>query len=252
MEGNISLREYQMQLLDLLVDFDRFCVNNDVQYSLYAGTLLGAVRYHGFIPWDDDLDVAMNRKNFQKLKKILLDQNDKYQITYKTWVHRFSRKNGDKLSIDLFPFDNKPDNKIKAKIKLFLIMTLQGMIDDKAGKHKKYSFKNNILVKTTALIGKVFPLETKIHWYEKISQIGNKANSARIANYSAAFRYLKIDFPNDMFETTKIFFEGKEFSAVKDPDECLRLAYGDYMTLPKEENRIPEHSFMRKHSEEIF
>lgn len=62
----VSVRELQLELLKILVEIDTFCKKNDIRYSLYAGTLLGAVRHHGFIPWDDDADICMPRDQYEK------------------------------------------------------------------------------------------------------------------------------------------------------------------------------------------
>ena len=69
-----SLEEQKNLLTDILVDFDRVCRKNDIKYSIAYGTLLGAVRHKGFIPWDDDVDVLVTREEYERLRKILNEQ----------------------------------------------------------------------------------------------------------------------------------------------------------------------------------
>lgn len=86
MDDELSLREYQLKLLDLLTEFDQFCKENFIQYSLLGGTAIGAVRHQGFIPWDDDLDVGMDRENFEKIIALLKKSYEKYELIHIHWV----------------------------------------------------------------------------------------------------------------------------------------------------------------------
>ena len=123
-------------LHEILDDFDSFCRSNDIQYSLAYGTVLGAVRHKGFIPWDDDLDVMMTRENYNKFLT-LFKNNEKYtlqkeQIDYPLYFSKL-RKNGTTfienikyrkkwknihqgIYIDIFPLDKVSSNKIEAKM----------------------------------------------------------------------------------------------------------------------------------------
>ena len=77
----ITVRQFQMVLLSMLKDFDKVCKKNHLDYILFSGTVLGAVRHQGFIPWDDDLDVAIHRDQYQKLLTALQkDLPDKYVV----------------------------------------------------------------------------------------------------------------------------------------------------------------------------
>ena len=75
MDREISLREHQLVMLGILKEFAKFCEEHDLSYFLDAGTLLGAVRHHGFIPWDNDLDVCMPRPDFNKFLALLKEKN---------------------------------------------------------------------------------------------------------------------------------------------------------------------------------
>ena len=95
-----------------------------------------------------------------------------------------------------------------------------------------------------ANFGKLFSLETKVRWYDKISKIGNNKTSKFISCNCHLFGYIKILYPNDMFK--KIIqwdFEGKKFPLMEQYDSYMRVTYGDYMKLPSEDKRIPEHKF---------
>ena len=227
------------QLPKLLSEFDELCNKNHIKYSLGFGTLIGAIRHKGFIPWDDDIDIIMDRNNFNKLMK-LIRKSSKYEISRGHWVRMFKRKS-DKFSIDLFPFDNVPDNKIKAKIKLILLKVLQGMIDKKKD-ITRFPLVYRFAIRTTSFFGKLFSLNTKQHWYDRAMVIGNKKRTKKISAYGCSFNYLSVYQPCNLFkEYVKVDFEGEKYSAVKNYDLFLRSYYGDYMAPPDISQQIPSH-----------
>ena len=110
-EGS-RLRNHQKELTELLKVFADICKEHDIQWWLCSGTLLGAARHKGFIPWDDDIDVAMMKKEYRKLRKLMQNWEDKKyflqtmenDIEYKNAFGRFAFREGDKfLSFDVFP-----------------------------------------------------------------------------------------------------------------------------------------------------
>ena len=115
--------QVQKELLELLKEFDHFCITNNIEYSIIGGTLLGAIRHKGFIPWDDDLDVFVDRQNYRKLKRHLpsgilgIDSNPNTSF----WVDKlkFLNKKNEKTApvVDLFVLDNLPNNKYEMEKK---------------------------------------------------------------------------------------------------------------------------------------
>ena len=246
-ENKYGTLEIQQKLLVLLREFDSFCQNEEIKYSVMGGTLLGTIRHKGFIPWDDDLDVLVDRNNYNKLMQAIRNSNKLQVGSYADnalWVDRISlidENRNDKVIMDLFIMDNCPDNAIFAKTKLLLIMLLQGMMK------KNLSLeKGNLVLKAcsfvTYVLGKFFSNALKRKWYKSVSQWGNSQHTCKYKKlYNDQWKGLKLNYPIEIMTEIKRFpFESIEINGLSHFDEYLHMAYGDYMTLPKVEDRVPQ------------
>ncbi len=247
-ENQYGTLNAQKGLLELLKAFHSFCIQNGIFYSLAYGSLLGAIRHQGFIPWDDDLDVFVDRENYNKLVVSLKDNHilsiDRESLDSR-WVDRVRMKtkilNNYSPTLDILVLDNVPDNIIKKRLKLFLVLMLQGMI-----KPRVHLEKGSLIMKissiTTFVLGRFFPLNLKRRWYRRVSQIGNTKPSKLVANYNGEFSDLKRCYPYDMMNhIIDCKFEDTKAYIVEDYDMCLTIEFGDYMTPPKESERRPNH-----------
>lgn len=251
LENRYGTLHAQQGLLDLLKAFHAFCVEKGVRYSLAYGSLLGAIRHGGFIPWDDDLDVFVDRKNYDRLVGLLKDSPSlqvERDSVRSLWVDRVRRKDPSPSgkgayvpTLDLLVLDKLPAQSGTRRIKLFLILMLQGMIKPTLTLSKG-SWLMRICSIVTFLLGRLFPIRLKKKWYRRVSQLGNADDSAVVCNYNGEFSDLKRQYPADMmdhiiehgFEDTKAFI-------VEAYDQCLTTQFGDYMTPPEEGERKPSH-----------
>ena len=239
----------QKGLLTLLKQFHSFCVQNNIVYSLAAGSLLGAIRHNGFIPWDDDLDVYVDRHNYNKIVQLL----SKHQTLFiernsieSLWVDRVrliadNKREGHLPTLDLLVFDPIPANPFKRKFKLFCILCLQGMMKIKLNL-KKGSLFYRIGSLVTYCLGFLFPYGFKKKLYNSISQIGNAKPSNSIANYNGPFETVRKSFPYNMLDKITLhIFEDTHAYIMEDWDAYLTAVFGDYMTPPNEADRRPKH-----------
>ena len=242
--------EIQERLLPLLKRFHSFCLEHDIKYSLDWGSLLGAVRHKGFIPWDDDLDIMMNRANYDKLQRLIKNEKDIYienQNIQTLWISRVrytqnDRKTLYKPTIDIILMDNAPDGKLARKWRIFRVLMLQGML--KVFPNYK---KGNIFVKASTFLtynfGKLFSRETKLRWYDKLAQRSNGKNTRNITSYFEEFSCQGKYYSPDLLDTiVSVPFEDTEAYIVQDYHHCLCVQFGpNYMTPPKESARKPIH-----------
>ena len=246
--GTLQMQQY---MLPILIDIDKFCKENDIEYSLSDGTLLGAVRHKGFIPWDDDIDLSLDRENFNKFitaaeKKL----PDRYEIVYDTWIRRVTRKDNPKKNafppegcIDLFIFDKVPHQKKRESQQVFLLKALQGMLKTKVI-YEGFSVQKKILLFATHAIGKMFPRRLKQKWYDSISQWGNCDQQAdTVARFNGSYRGISCArYPSEIGRSyTTLEFEGKEFKSISEWDKFLTIMYGDSMKIPDTESRKTSH-----------
>ena len=239
----------QQSLLELLKEFHSFCKKNGVKYSLAYGSLLGAIRHNGFIPWDDDLDVFVDRANYNLLiEKMAEDQHlmvDDCSVQ-SLWVDRVRRRvdmedytQGFVPTLDVLVLDTVPANAFARKLKLFRILTLQGMMKPKLSLDKG-SFFLKICSLGTFIIGKLFSNQWKHRRYRSVSQMGTP--SAYVANYNGEYSDLCRIYPVSMMDhLVEHQFEDTQAMIVADYDQCLTTQFGDYMTPPPEQERIPRH-----------
>lgn len=235
--------------------FDVLLSENSITYSLAYGTLLGAIRHNGFIPWDDDCDVMLNRDNFNLIISLFEDNNNEIAVIVGTdkvlcslkrtfWVYRFCvRDNGqDHEMIDLFILDNCPDNKLLRTTKLFLIRLLQGMMKESFN-FSEYSFFYKMCVIVTHIMGLCFSSDMKYKFYERVSQIGNNKQTSYKGVYNDEFRLISLMHNSSLMNSLETHrFEDLMLPIISDYDCFLQTVYGDYMKLPKEEDRVPKHT----------
>ena len=140
-----GVRGRQLELLSMLKEVAAILEENEIKYSLCAGTLLGAVRRDGFIPWDDDVDIMVDRENYAKIIKLFEEKSSDlpFALNRILWLYRIQDKNDKSGSlknptIDVFVIDNCPDNSFVRKFKMLSIMMLQGMMKSD-NDYKKFS-----------------------------------------------------------------------------------------------------------------
>ena len=181
------MTEFQQKIFEMFNWFHKFCVKNDIKYYAIAGTALGAVRHSGFIPWDDDMDIMVDRHNFERILSAFSGCKG-YTLQRDLWVYRIRRETQERASgyqptVDIFVLDNVPESKLKWKCKVLRLKILQGMMKKKP-EYGKYSFVQKLMVATTRCMGLFFTDNFKWKRYNKISQIGNKTPTKHKAMYN--------------------------------------------------------------------
>lgn len=227
----------QLALLKLLKIFHKECIDNNVIYSLSFGTLLGAIRHDGFIPWDDDADVMLSRKEFEKFIDIK-QRNNEYEIERILWIYRIKEKaSSSPATLDLFVVDNVPDNIILRSFKLCALKVLQGMMKGRVD-YAKYPFIYRICLHATYLLGLLFSDTLKYKIYNMISGIGNDKLTKYVGIYNGLFKEIARLYSRDLMDKVMLHqFEDTELYIVSDFDKFLTDVYGDYMKPPSLKNR---------------
>lgn len=245
-----QLRQLQMIELEMLVEVDRICKNNNIKYTIIGGTLLGAVRHGGFIPWDDDADIAMLRPEYEKFCKIVNDELDSERFYFQNmditpgyrWGYAkmrrkntlFLRENQEHMPyeqgvfLDIFPIDGTPNNMILRMVHEFRCYIV------------RKALWSEVALLTATLPHEVFfyrmlnriPLNKLKKMYRKLILKENiNTKVVRTLTFPAPkplHGYLRKWFE----ETQPIEFEGHMFEGIKDYKGWLKYEFGDYMTIP--------------------
>jgi lipopolysaccharide cholinephosphotransferase len=259
----IGIDEVKILQLDILSALDRFCREKGIQYFIIDGTLLGAVRHKGYIPWDDDIDVGLVRSEYNRLmaefpdvledryELLSLEKNDFWDRSYaaiydnKTVVkyeRNCSMATG--LLIDIFPIDEVPSESSK----------WQSCIRSMRLYNRLHSFKSNALPLFTSSPVKwvvlglcklvLLPFSQRRIAIQK-SRFAQSYNGCQSGlGYELAFGVgAKQPFLLKDFESFEEYqFENRKFIGPKNYDSVLTRTYGDYMQLPPEDKRVSHHS----------
>ena len=254
-----GLHEHKQALLVILKEFDRVCKLIGVPYTLFAGSMLGAVRHQGFIPWDDDVDVLMLRKDYERFlseahrfldqEKFFLQKEfsehwplffSKLRLNNTACIEKYHPKDPkihQGVYIDIFPCDNAKGTELGRRAQFLASKVVIAKALDRRGyvtgsKRKK------------AFIGlcKILPL--KLFW--RIAIKGREDSRLVHSFFAAASKYSKNIYPREYIEQTVIAtFEGEGYPISKHYDSLLNILYGDYMQLPPpEERKIKQHAVL--------
>lgn len=258
-----AMDKMKQRCLDILLEIDRVCKFADLKYYIYAGTLLGAVRHGGFIPWDDDIDIVMMREDYDRFPDACeryLD-TEKYELqTIHTdplcsnpWMKLHDRNTAfisgirrdgamEGINIDIFPVDNAPDDDcvLRKRAKYFDRMNLiyQWRF---AQKLKNPGWKMKIFQPLIHLIPPFDEKKFKEKYEKKIKKY-NTLETKRVVYFSNR-KYLKKVIDRSVFaDTVMLPFEGMEFPAPIGWKQVLEGLYGkNYMKLPPEDQRVTVH-----------
>lgn len=247
--------------LKIALEVKRICEKNNIKYFLIAGTLLGAVRHGGFIPWDDDMDIGMLRKDYNLfLRACKRDLGDEFYL--QTWdidseypfsfskirlkgthlVEKFSEKskmqNG--IFIDIFPFDNVPDSKLKSFIqgkKYYICKRLLWIKKGFGDNMKDNGVKQKMRYYLFKIFSCCFTYEFIKNYFYK-NQIKYNYQNTRKVVADGSYSYDKESINREWVSNLELVkFESEEFLSFKDRNEYLRYFYGDYMKYPPKDKR---------------
>lgn len=259
----ITPAEQKQILLSILIKIDELCRKNDIDYYLFAGTLIGAVRHKGFIPWDDDIDIAVPRNDYIRLIQIVNDADVGLHFIYEGNAHDYIYPFGkiydtstliiehdyrkvDNLGIyvDVFPLDEQGQTEEEAR-KVIQRARVLNLLLMESNLKQYHRFSKSILMELPKLM--MYPyakIRGTKHWLKAIDANAQKYNGQNTKFYGCTIdpNYHTF-FQKEWFDkSVDIEFEGRLFSAPAGYDAVLKTNYGDYMRLPPEEKRVSHHN----------
>jgi lipopolysaccharide cholinephosphotransferase len=256
----LDVRETQSLLSSMLAYFDVICREHGIRYSLDYGTLIGAVRHKGFIPWDDDIDVVVPRPDYERLLahsgwassghyKLGIPGKDDYDLPFAKlfdmrWFAQEPQLEGavaEHLWIDIFPLDSIPDDDQAATGLLH-----EWQIDNRRADRVRRDIDSLTPNKAKRIVKHfLFPVYGAIYPYKKT--FARMDARARNLEYGSTRRIANLVWPvyekpswidvRDFDNLVELEFEGRSYSCIPHWDAHLKAIYGDYMTLPTESER---------------
>lgn len=250
------LRKLQMIQLEMLIEVDRICRKCKIKYNIIAGTLLGAIRHGGYIPWDDDADVALLRPEYERFRIACRTELDRTRFVFQDhrntkgyrWGYgKLRRKNTlflrehqehmpymQGVFIDVFPLDGIPNNYFLRSLKNFECFCVRKILWSRVGKIGDKNFWKRQVYK---MLDKI-PEKMVFRYYHIMIRNASKKKSRMV-------RILMFPTPNSEYgyyrnwyeNSVDTVFEGEIFQGIRDYDSYLSFKFGAYMELPPEEKR---------------
>lgn len=263
-----EITEIHNLLLQMLNWYHNFCEKNSLRYYVIGGTMLGAIRHNGFIPWDDDIDVGMPRRDYEKFAKLMShEQHNRYTFetadmkhhgflfpyakiydTKTTFIENIARtryqlKRG--IYLDVFPIDGIGDSEEESKKnyeKISKMLLLLSIIKSSVTKNREW-YKNLAIITIQLLFWGINP-RYLINIINKLCKKHDFDSSSIVGNLVGAWGYREIMKKEYFGEPQEYKFETITVYGVERPDNYLSCLYGDYMKLPPEEKRTSHHSYI--------
>ncbi|MBE6758539.1 MAG: LicD family protein [Ruminococcaceae bacterium] len=259
-----QIHELQQIAMDMLLDISAACRKAGLRFYMAEGSLIGAIRHKGFIPWDDDIDLAMPREDYEKFLQVGQELlGEKYRLQHSTTVENYwspfikvrlitddpkfrqmhiahlTKDNGP--LIDIFPLDNVPKlSSFSQRLNRRKIGLYRGMITRKLGclPHKSLSEK------LAYFLSKFYTVERLHKKLDRLHVKYNSPDNGFMVNWASYYSVEKETFPREAFgEPLYVPFEKYEMPVPQDYDTVLTTIYGDYMTPPPEDKRVIKHHF---------
>jgi len=254
------LKKLQDTQIEIMKEIVRICEKHNLRYFLIYGTLIGAIRHKGFIPWDDDLDIGMPRDDYEKFIKVAnqelgsayyLQSTEKEPYYWLPFIKirknntifeepSFSRMPESVhkgIFVDIFPFDYVQENKgMFVHLQFILSKAICETMYFKAG---VYTDKQTIKYKKLFAVLNCLSMKSLSRIQNNISKLQNKEGAEYLADFNSSRNYLAAIYPiHFFFPVAEGDFEGNSFKIPYKYHEYLTMVYGDYMKLPKEEDRV--------------
>lgn len=259
----IKLEELKVIQMDILSAVHNFCAEHGIKYSLACGTMLGAARHHGYIPWDDDIDIYLLRQDYNKLiqmfpdyldgkyRFVTLERNKKWNRAYgKIYDSRTILKELSKtpfqlgVNIDVFPIDKVPENKSVWEVYNKIRRFFQNVYSIKVMEFRR---ERNACKNISLFFGKVLliPFSSRVIAL-LLKKIATKYNAipSKLVFETVQGLYQKNPFPMTLFDKLGLYqFEDRQYYGFLDADTYLTNGFGNWKQLPPKHKQVSHHVF---------